>query len=277
MPECASTLRWGPEMALGHYVRLLLVFYKTSIQTDMEYRADFFTRIGASLLGLVTSAGSLSLAFQYTPSIAGWSFPQVMVLLAVYYLMDGLVEMFFGPNMREIMSQVQQGTLDFVLIKPVNSQFLATFRKLNIWRIGNVLIGIGLSVYAVKGLALEVGPAEAGSFAVALVCGLAVIYSVWLALVTLTFWFIRLDNVEQILWQAMETGRFPVDIYPRWLKMALTYVVPVVFIISVPAQALAGRLSPGGLAVAVAIAAGTVAASAAFWKLGLRHYGGASS
>src|SRR5687768_1761429 len=107
----------------------------------MEYRADFFTRIVASLLGLLTTAGSLAIAFQYTSHIAEWTFPQTLVLLAVYYLMDGLIEMFIAPNMREIMNQVREGTLDFVLLKPVSSQFMATFRTINVWRAANLLVG----------------------------------------------------------------------------------------------------------------------------------------
>src|SRR3954467_14671439 len=136
-------------------LRLLAVFYRTSVQTDMEYRADFFTRLGASLLGLLTTLGGLAIAFQYAPRIKGWSFPQVLVLLAVYYVMDGLIEMFIAPNMREIMVQVREGTLDFVLLKPVSAQFMATFRTINIWRAANLLVGLCLATYAVSRLAVR--------------------------------------------------------------------------------------------------------------------------
>src|SRR2546423_9676777 len=126
------------------YLRLLAVFYRTSVQTDMEYRADFYTRIVASLLGLLTTMGALSIAFNYTSNLKGWSFAQVLVLLSVYYLMDGLIEMFIAPNMREVMVKVRDGTLDFVLLKPVSAQFMATFRTINIWRAANLLVGGGL-------------------------------------------------------------------------------------------------------------------------------------
>jgi ABC-2 type transport system permease protein len=139
------------------YLRLFAVFFKTSIQTDMEYRADFFTRIVASLLGLLTTLGGLMVVFQYTGNLRGWKLPDVVALLSVYYLMDGLIEMFIGPNMRQVMEQVRQGTLDFVLLKPVSTQFLATFRQVNVWRIVNVLVGLGLSVYSVSRLSLTIG------------------------------------------------------------------------------------------------------------------------
>lgn len=260
-----------------HALKLLAVFYRTSIQTDVEYRADFFSRIIASILGLVATIGGLSIAFQYTQQIAGWSFPHVLVLLSVYYLMDGLIEMFIAPNMREIMLKVREGTLDFILLKPVSAQFMATFRTVNIWRAVNVLVGVGLAAYTLQRLSLKVGPEQALTFAVTLLSGTVIVYSFWLVLVTLTFWFLRVENIEQIVWQAFEAGRYPVEIYPGWLRGALTYVVPVVFIITVPAQALTGRLTGDLVWLAPLIALCAVVAASAFWRFGLRYYTGASA
>lgn len=259
------------------YLRLFSVFFKTSVQTDMEYRADFFTRIIASLLGLLTTIGALSIAYHYTGTLKGWTFAQTLVLVAVYYLMDGLIEMFIAPNMRNVMEQVRQGTLDFVLLKPVSAQFMASFRTVNIWRIVNVLVGLGLSFYTIGRLSLTVGPQQAILFAVTLTAGLAVVYSLWLFLVTLTFWFVKIDNIEQLVWQAFESGRYPIEIYPAWLRGALTYVIPVAFIITVPAQALAGRLAPSFALVALLVAAAMLLLSSAFWRFGLKYYTGASS
>lgn len=259
------------------YLRLFSVFFRTSVQTDMEYRADFYTRIVASLLGLLTTVGALSIAYNYTTNIRGWTFAEVLVLLSVYYLMDGLIEMFIAPNMRQVMQQVRDGTLDFVLLKPVSAQFMASFRTVNVWRIVNVLVGLGLSVYTIGRLSLSVGTPQALAFAVTLAAGVAVVYSFWLVLVTLTFWFIKIDNIEQIIWQAFEAGRYPIEIYPTWLRGALTYMIPVAFIITVPAQALAGRLNAGFLLVALLVAVVAVTLSSAFWRFGLRHYTGASA
>ena len=260
-----------------HAVQVLKAFYRSSIQTDLEYRVDFFTRILASLLGLMTTVGALSIAYNYTGTLKGWSFPQTLVLLAIYYLMDGLIEMFIAPNMRAVMEQVRQGTLDFVLMKPLNSQFMATFRTVNIWRIVNVMVGLGLTLYTISRLSLSVGPSQALGFSLTLAAGTVVVYSFWLCLVTLTFWFVKIDNIEQIVWQAFEAGRYPIEIYPVWLRGALTYVVPVAFIITVPAQALSGKLPSAFFVIAPVVAVVTLVLSSAFWRYGLRHYTGASA
>ncbi len=259
------------------YLRLLSVFYKTSVQTDMEYRADFYTRIVASLLGLLTTVGGLVIAYNYTSNLKGWSFAQVMVLLSVYYLMDGLIEMFIAPNMREVMLKVRDGTLDFLLLKPVSAQFIASFRTINVWRIVNVAVGLGLSIYTIGRLSMTVGTSQAAAFAVTMAAGVVVVYSFWLALVTLTFWFVKTDNLEQIVWQAFEAGRYPIEIYPAWLRGALTYVVPVAFIITVPAQALAGRLGTAFVLISLVVACATLILSSSFWRFGLKHYTGASA
>jgi ABC-2 type transport system permease protein len=259
------------------YVRLFTVFFRTSVQTDMEYRADFFSRVIASLLGLLTTVGALSITYSYTDRIRGWTFAQAMILLAVYYLMDGLIEMFIAPNMRQVMQQIRDGTLDFVLLKPVSAQFMASFRQVNIWRMVNVLVGLGLLAYAVVNLAMAIGPAHAVAFVVTLIAGVCVVYSFWLVLVTLCFWFLRVDNIEQIVWQAFEAGRYPIEIYPAWLRGTLTYVIPVAFIITVPAQALAGKVGIGYLIMSLCVGAITLGLSSAFWRFGLRFYTGASA
>jgi len=259
------------------YLRLLNVLFRTSVQTDIEYRADFYTRIVAGLLGLLTTVGSLSIAYTYTTNLKGWSFAQVLVLLSVYYVMNGLIEMFIAPNMRNVMAQVRDGSLDFVLLKPVSAQFLASFRTINIWRAVNVLVGLGLSFYTVDRLALVVGPMQAGAFGLSLLAGAAVVYSFWLVLVTLTFFFVRVDNIEQVMWQAFEAGRLPIEIYPAWLQGTLTYIIPIAFIITVPAQELSGRISPGYSVVSLVVGTLSVLISSAFWRYGLKHYTGASA
>ncbi|MCZ6871464.1 MAG: ABC-2 family transporter protein, partial [Gammaproteobacteria bacterium] len=74
----------------------------------------------------------------------------------------------------------------------------------------------------------------------ALLCGGTIVYSFWLILASLSFWFIRIENILMIFWRMYTAGRWPVGLYPSWLKWLLTAVVPVSFAVTVPAQAVAG-------------------------------------
>jgi ABC-2 type transport system permease protein len=107
--------------------------------------------------------------------------------------------------------------------------------------------------------------------------GAAIVYSFWLILTTLSFWFVRVENILVIFQSVYEAGRWPVTLYPAWLRFGLTFLVPVAFAVTVPAEALTGRLTAPTALLAVGLAAALLVGSRWFWKIGLRNYSGASA
>ena len=118
---------------------------------------------------------------------------------------------------------------------------------------------------------------DASLFGVSLLLGGIIVYSFWIMLATLAFWFIRVENIFFIFWSMYNAGRWPVTIYPGWLKWILTAIVPIAFAVTVPAEAIAGRLSIDTLWLAVGLAGVLLVASRQFWKFGVKHYAGASA
>ena len=121
------------------------------------------------------------------------------------------------------------------------------------------------------------GVSEILGFAVTLAAGSVILYSFWLMLSTLSFWFVRIQNILMIFHSMYDAARWPVTIYPPWMQVILTFIVPVAFAVTVPAGALVGRLTMQWLIGALALAAVLLVASHRFWKIGLRHYSGASA
>jgi len=130
---------------------------------------------------------------------------------------------------------------------------------------------------SLDGLGETVSLAEAGLFAAALAAGLALIYALLLALVTLSFWFVRVENLMVVFWSFTDAGRFPVQVYPGWLRYALSTVVPIGVAVTVPSQAVAGKVGAGTVGLLILGALVAWAAASAFWRLGLRSYTGASA
>lgn len=259
------------------HLKLLWLFARTSVQNDTEYRADFFGQILVTLVSIGTQLAAVAVIFHHTPNLAGWSLPQVLALLGVYNFMFGVIHVVIAPNMRQLLEDVRQGTLDFALLKPVNSQFLVSVRQIVIWRLSDMLLGIGLAVYSSVQLAHQISLREALVFPLVLVCGAVIVYSFWLMLATTAFWFTRIDNIEMIFWNIFEAGRYPIDVYPLYIRRFLTFGVPLAFITTIPAQALSGGLQNGTVVLAVLLAAAMSVVSTWFWRLGLRRYGSASS
>ena len=259
------------------YLRLLQVFFKVSLLNELAYRANFWVQLFQTLVSFGTAAGGLLVIFSHTDHLGGWRPAELVMLLGVYFIMIGLISMTIRPSLERLMADVREGTLDYRLTKPASSQFLVSFREMHIWRVTDLLLGIGLLAAGGTRLGVLVEPAQMLAFPVALIAGATIIYSVHLILATLTFWVIRTENIMVIFTSLFQAGRYPVGLYPTWLRAILTFIVPVAFATTVPTEALAGRLSLATLLTALGVAVALLVVSAAFWRFGLRHYTGASA
>jgi ABC-2 type transport system permease protein len=262
---------------MRRYLRILGLFIRTEVQREIEYRANLLMEVIQMLLVVGSSVGAVLVLFDYTTALNSWTLPQMLVLLGVYYLVQGVEEMVFQPSVTQLMEHVRLGTLDFTLLKPANSQFLLSLRQWNIVQVAQILLGATVLGYGVSQIGNTVSVESFIGFLITLACGLLLVYSVLLVLATLSFWFVRVDNILAVFWAFMDAGRFPVDVYPGWLRVTLSTVVPIGIAVTVPAEAIANRLDLLGF---LAILGGTVFAwlfSSWFWRVGLRNYTGASA
>jgi ABC-2 type transport system permease protein len=259
------------------YLRMFRAFASTEFQFEMEYRANMYLSIFEMLLVIGTSIGAVLIMFGHTTTMNGWTLPQMIVLLGVYYVIQGGVSLLFSPSFERLMEHVRVGTLDFHLLKPVNTQFLVSTRHLKVIRGADLLLGLGVVIVGLVQVGGQVGIAQALMFALSLIFGWTLVYSLLLGLVTLSFWFVRVENLLAIFWAFTEAGRFPVDVYPLWLRVSLSTVVPIGIAVTAPANVIAGRMDWVAVAVLGAGTVLTVGIASALWRWGLKSYTGASA
>ncbi len=262
---------------MWRYFRLLGLFARVSIQDDAAYRADFYAHALMSLLHLGAEVIGLWTIFANTRSLAGWTVFEVVTLVGVFRVMSGMVGLLIAPNMRNMMEDIRHGGLDFALIKPVNSQFYVSTRRIVFWRLTDVAIGVLMVGVGCAKLHSQLSWLSLAYFVVMLAAGVTIIYSFWLILATCAFWFTRISNIEMVFWNVFEAGRYPVTIYPRWIRLCLTYVFPLAFLTTFPASSLVGKSDASELGIAVSVSAISLTTASIFWRFGLRHYSGASA
>jgi ABC-2 type transport system permease protein len=175
------------------------------------------------------------------------------------------------------MEDIRLGTLDFLILKPADVQFLVSVRQIEIWKIIDVLLGAGVLVVALAQLGEQIGLWQAATFGLALLTGGTIVYSFWMILATSAFWFVKTENILVIFQAMYNAGRWPVTIYPGWLQMILTFLVPITFAVTVPAEALTGRLTGQTLLLSIALAVALFFVARRFWQFGMRFYAGASA
>lgn len=213
----------------------------------------------------------------HTSTLGGWTPPELVIVMGVFTLMGGVIAAFIQPNMERLGAEIQDGTFDYALTKPVDAQLLVSVRELRVWQATDVLTGFIVIVVAVIQLQSERSLPSALVFRLVLLLDGVMIYSFWLILATATFWLVRLDSIGNFFQGIYAAGRYPIGIYPGWLRLGLTFLVPVAFAVTVPSEALTGRLDALTLLGAVGLAVCLLAVARLIWRRGLRRYSGASA
>jgi ABC-2 type transport system permease protein len=260
-----------------HAARLFAVYFRLGLLNELAYRTNFWVQIVETLVNLSIVLGAVGVVFARTDALGGWRPAELVALIGVYFIVLGMLNLVVSPSLSRFIEEVRTGALDFTLTKPVDAQLLVSICEIRTWKLVDLLAGFGVLGCALVLLGERVGPLQALGFGAALLAGAAIVYSFWLVLATLAFWFVRVENILMIFMNVYSAGRWPVGIYPAWLRWLLTLVVPIAFAVSVPAEALTGRMSAHELAGALALAAALLLGSRVFWKRGLRHYSGASA
>ncbi len=258
-------------------LRIIWTYFRLGILGELEYRANFFIQILESVLGLVVALGGLAVVFNHTDTLGGWLPDHLVALVGIHILVGGVINLVINPSMQRFMEDVRKGTLDFTLIKPADSQLLVSIQRVEIWKLVDVVMGTAVILIALTRLGSRIGWLETAVFLFTLFCGGVIVYSFWLILATFSFWFVRVENILVIFQSMYVAGRWPVGIYPNWLRFTLTFIVPIAFAVTVPAEGLIGRLTMQTLLLMVGVALGLLLVSRAFWKFGIRFYSGASA
>ena len=262
-----------------HHLKLIGSFFKVSTQAEMAYRANFFIRLLNSVLNLVTGVLSLVVIFNQVEAIKGWGLPSALGLLGVYLLLGALRGLFISPSLESVAGmdgEIWQGTFDFTILRPVDKQFLVSFRHWRVFALFDLALALGVLGYAISLMGTVLTPGNLISFILSLLAGVVLLYAVLLAFSAMVFWnpgFLFTWVINDLF----QLARYPVGLYPSWLRLILTWIIPVGLMTTIPAQALSGQLSPLMLVLTLAFSLVALLGASLLLRKGLEKYASASS
>jgi ABC-2 type transport system permease protein len=258
-------------------LRLFALFFRVGALNELQYRANLAVQLFQSAIAVGTGLAVLGLVFGQTTNLGGWTQSELLAVMGVHILMSGVIRTAIQPNMERLMTDIRQGTLDYVLTKPEDAQVMISVREFRIWQLVDVIVGAVVLAIAVAQLEIGVGIGAALVFAGTLLLGGVMVYCFWLLVTTAAFWVIRMDEIHELFEGLYQSGRWPVTIYPGWLRISLTFLVPIAFAVTVPAEALTSRLTVETFLIALGFAVGLFVVARWFFRFGLKSYSGASA
>lgn len=262
---------------MRRYLRLLGIFYKASILTELEYRANFVVHGLFSIFWTAWLWFGVVVFYGHRPTLAGWTYYEALAVVGMFQVFAGLIEALLRPNIMAIIEHIRKGTLDFILLKPVDSQFFVSTRQIVFWKLLDMLVGFAVLAYALRQLHIAPSAGTLLLFGLMLLVGIVLLYSLWMGLITSAFWFVRVGNISELLIAFFDAGRFPVGVFNGVMRFVLTFVVPIAFMTTFPAAVLLGKMEAQYLWIGCGLAAVLFSGSVWFWRYALRHYTSASS
>lgn len=245
------------EFRRPNYWQVYLAFVRNSLVRDMMFRANFLIEMISSIAWSVMNVGFYWIIFQHTQSIGyetGWGRSEFFVFMGTTWIINSIVQAFFMPNSEEFSELIRTGGLDFALLKPIDTQFLISLRKMNWSSLVNLVVGvvlIAISLFEMAGRAVNpwrFEPVSAVLYPVYIVCGVAILYSVMICLAATSVWLGRNQTLYDFWFYITNFSRYPMEIYARgWglpLYFIFTFVIPVLVVVNVPARLLAQPVVP---------------------------------
>ena len=264
---------------LARYLGIHAALVRYSLIHEMQFKANFLLWIVVEALWFGLQLAFMSVIYGHTDRIAGWSRWEVVLLVGCNQFIQQLFHVLFVTNLSNLSELIRKGTLDLLLLQPVNTRFLISVKKFEIGNIVNALMGLAVVFYALARLGTTPSPAQWLGFAVVCVAGLSVHYSLMFLLACIAFWTVRAQGIVWGYYNLFNIARLPAEAFPRGAYRAVfTWVLPMLLVSNVPAKLLAQRLgSTSDWIALLGMAVACFVASELFWRFSLRHYTSASA
>ena len=259
-------------MKLKRYFKLWLAFFRYSLQGMLEFRGELvFWTFNIFLwfgLGMIT----LDLIFGKINAIAGWTKPEAYLAFFISVLFSDIFWAFFFPNLNNFSRLIRLGWLDHVLLKPVSPRFLISFKFIDFDHFLRMALAIFLIYRYTILVSGHLSLVNGLLFLLLFLCGIVIFYSFYFILTLTNIWFTNLSNLLGFFNDIKELGVRPVYIFKAGWFYLFSFIIPVAYIATFPAEALMGKISLIKIILAPALAVLFFVLSEKFFRFALKHY-----
>ncbi len=262
---------------MRRYLRLLGIQFRASAAVSMQYRVEFLVEGALAVFWVGWSLVPLLVVFGHREAVAGWSFEEALVVIGWFTFMKGLLEGAVNPSLTSVVEHIRKGTLDFVLLKPADAQFLVSTAKFAPWRVLDLAGGVAIFAVAFHRMGRWPAPGHVLAAALLLVCAAGVLYSLWILVISAAFFVVKVDNLSFLFSSIFDAARWPISVFRGAWRFVFTVVIPLGLMTTYPALALLGRLDPASAGKALAGTAAFAVFSRLVWLRSISRYTSASS
>jgi ABC-2 type transport system permease protein len=223
---------------------------------------------------------SVWIVYGYTSDLNGWTRDQLLVVIGCFFCVGAVVVGVFHYSLASFTAMVRTGTLDYQLLRPVDAQVLSVSNRVSGWWFLDFSAGIGIVAWGVAAQARTAQGVDAASLVLApigFLIGITALAGVWMCVSYLVFWTINMQGVLYALDELFDSVRWPLGVFPVWLRAILTFVFPAGLAVTIPAATIVGTSTWTSLTGSAVLALTFIAVARIIWRRGVARYEGASA
>ncbi|HVE84430.1 MAG TPA: ABC-2 family transporter protein [Myxococcales bacterium] len=262
---------------MARYLKLFWVQLRSSILLALQYRWDFLTDGAISLLYAGMAVAPLLVVFHTREQIAGWTAPEALLVSGWFIFLDAVIDGAISPSLTSVVDHIRKGTLDFVLLKPADAQFLVSTARFQIWKLTNVFASLAVFAYAFRQMGRTPHPSGVLTALGLVAVSTILLYSLWILTVSAAFYVVKVDNLSYLFTSVFDAARWPASVFRGAVRIIFTFVIPLALMTTYPAEALLGRLEPGKVFFSVLGTLAFAAFARLMWLQSIGKYTSASS
>lgn len=260
-----------------YYFKIYKKLLEMNFHTLVAYRGNFVNSMISSLMWGILSILSIVLLTSKTKTLYGWTREEILILSGCYSIVIGFFHMIFTRNFDRFPLTVNLGNLDYILVKPLDSQFNMSLFVFNYSSILRIVFGILFTVYMLGVIQVSVSIYQMLIFVILSFAGLLLLYSIWFLVIVITLWSTRLSNLTHLMFNITSVARYPQDLLRELSYFVFLFFLPLTVIITTPAKGLLGKLGASEALILLALSLGFLLITRIVWKYALRFYTSASS
>jgi ABC-2 type transport system permease protein len=266
---------------LWKYTKLLGQLGRYTLARELAFRGNFLVKVSVEVLWLAILLAFYATVFAKTSKVADWPENQYLFFVGCFFALNGLIECLFLENCNEFAELVRTGDLDFLLLKPIDEQFLISCRRVDWATAPNIIMGAVVMLIALYRMEWAFEPLRLACFLVTFACGTLIAYSFMLTLTAFSVWLVRNQSLMEMWWLFGSLARYPKEIFNGTaaapIGFVFTFILPILLVANVPARVMVRAFDPGMIGFTIFATVVSLWASRRFFRHALQSYRSASS
>ncbi len=275
----ANTLHTADEMkTFKRYFGIYAALWKNSVAREMSFKSNFILWIFVEVLWFALQLSFIGVIYLHTDHIASWKKWEVVMLVGASHFIQQIFQAFFLINCTNLSELVRTGKFDFLLLLPLNTRFVVSFRQVDLGGFVNAASAVAVMTFAAHKMEYVPTLAQIFGFLGLCVCGIIIHYSLMFLLATVSFWTVRAQGIVWGYYNMFQIARMPDEAFRGIFKGVFTFVIPMLLVTNVPVRVLVNKVaSPGQMLLLVAMSVVCFVISEWGWRVSIKRYTSASS